>query len=121
MQEVKIQQKMYFFFTPVIISSWPEKITKYASTFLLLTSLRRSEVATDPPGIPEPKTPFNVKKVIEGVPTHVVLVIDYGVVTCFAIAVSVRGFYMISVISCVDGSLKLTLEHRTIAGRIMLT
>lgn len=54
----------------------------------------------------------------EGAPTHVILMVDYGVMIAFAVVVSVHGFYMIRAISCMDGSLKLTLKHRTIAGRI---
>lgn len=55
----------------------------------------------------------------EGVPTQVFLPVDYGVVVYVAAAVPVHGFYVIRVISCVDGSFKLTLKHRTVAGGIM--
>ena len=69
-----------------------------------------------------PKTHFSTKQSItEGIPTHVFLVVDYGVRVTFAVAVPVRGFYVIGVISCMDGSLKLALKHRTIAGRITFT
>lgn len=67
----------------------------------------------------EPETPFSVKRHrTEGVPTQVCLPVDYGVVVYVAVAVPLHGFYVIRVISCVDGSLKLTLKHRTVAGGI---
>lgn len=57
----------------------------------------------------------------EGAPTHVMLMVDYGVMIALAVVVSVHGFYVIRAISCMDGSFKLTLKHRTIAGRITFT
>lgn len=41
--------------------------------------------------------------------THVILMVDYGVVICFAAGVSMYWFYVISPIACMNGSLKLTL------------
>lgn len=53
--------------------------------------------------------------------THVILPVDYGVVVCWAAGVSLHGFYVISAVGCVDGSLKLTLQHRAVAGRSIFT
>lgn len=53
--------------------------------------------------------------------THVILSVDYGVVVCWAAGVSLHGFYVISAVGCVDGSLKLTLQHRAVAGRSVFT
>lgn len=53
--------------------------------------------------------------------THVILPVDYGVVVCWAAGVSLHGFYVISAVGCVDGSLKLTLQHRAVAGRSVFT
>lgn len=79
-------------------------MTENPSTFPLLTSQIQKENV--------PKTHFSIKQYrTESVPTHVFLVVDYGVVVYFAVAVPVHGFYMICIISCMDGSLKLTLKH----------
>lgn len=46
---------------------------------------------------------------MEGSLTHIILVVDYRVVICFAAGVSMYWFYVVSPVARVDGSLKLTL------------
>lgn len=96
MEEVKYSGKFPFLYFQLARGNGP-------STFVLLTDPKRTKNST------------------ECVPTQVFLPVDYGVVVYVAAAVPVHGFYMIRVISCVDGSFKLTLKHRAVAGGVAFT
>lgn len=97
MEEVKYSGKFPFLYFQLARENGP-------SAFVL---------QTDPKSMKEQRS--------EGAPTQVFLPVDHGVVVHAAAAVPVHGFYVIRVISCMDGSLKLTLKHRTVAGGISFT
>lgn len=59
---------------------------------------------------------FFLKWKTEGSLTHVILMVDYRVVICFVAGVSLCWLYVISPVAGMDRSLKLTLQHRAMAG-----
>lgn len=53
---------------------------------------------------------------LEGTLTHVILVVDDGVVICFVGGVTMHRLHMIGPVVGIDGSLKLSLQDRAMAG-----